>query len=102
MASPHADALVAEGLAFEKAGQPAESIRCYAAAAQAHPTAEAHWRLIDALMRSEQFDQAYKECKNALALYPQEVPFHLLFARLKERLGSPDVAREVLRLAVEK
>lgn len=102
MDSHRADVLVAEGLAFEKQGQPAEGIRCYREALQAHPTAQAHWRLIDAQLRSEQFEPAYRECKSALALYPQEPLLHLLFARLKEKLAGLDVAREVLRLAVER
>lgn len=102
MDSHTAEARVAEGLAFEKQGQAAESIRCYREAMQAQPTAQAHWRVIDALMRSEQLDQAYKECKAALTLYPQEPLLHVLFARLKEKLGSLDMAREVLCLAAEK
>lgn len=97
-----AEALVAKGLAFEKAGQLAESFQCYREAAQAHPTPLAQWRLIDAQLRFEQFEPAYKDCKVALALYPQEVQLHLLFARLKERLAGPDLAREVLRVTVEK
>ena len=102
MDSHQADALIANGLAFEQAGQLAEGIRCYLEATQTHPTAQVHWRLIDAQMRAGLFDQAYKNCKTALALYPQEAQFHLLFARLKERLGSLDLARDVLALTAEK
>lgn len=102
MDSHRADALAAEGLAFEKAGQLADSIRCYSEAVAIHPTPLARWRLIDALMRAQAFEQAYKECKAALASYSDQAPFHLLFARLKGKLATPDVAREVLRLAAEK
>ncbi len=102
MDSHRAEALVSDGLAFEEQGQLAESIRCYLEATQVYPTPQAHLHLIGAQMRAEQFEQAHQYCKIALAAHPQEATFHLLFARLKEKLVNLDLAQEVLRLAVEK
>lgn len=96
MTKPLPAALVDQGLAFEKAGQLAESIGCFLKAVAAEPAAQTYWHLIRAQMQAKQFEQAHGNCKQALALYPDKARFYRVLARLKDKLGDADGALDVL------
>ncbi len=98
MSSP-ADALVAKGLAFGKAGQLAEGLQCLSDAVRLQPEAKTYWHLVQAQMRAQQFEQAQQSCESALALCPGVAGFYQLLAGMKDKRGDADGAVEVLRRA---